>query len=165
MHPTMVPKSASLAQVMGVTNAVTIDADAVGQLTLIGPGAGGNATASAVIADIAEVARGGRAPVFRLPHDKLKSIAPAASGRHEGGFYVRLTVLDRKGAFAAIAARMAEHGISLESIIQKGAPRQRTVPVILITHATRADDVRAAIAKVAEDGVLDAPAQVIRIER
>jgi homoserine dehydrogenase len=165
VHPTMVPKVASLAQVMGVTNAVTIDADAVGQLTLIGPGAGGSATASAVIADIVEVAKGQISPVFRLPHERLQSIAPVPASRHEGGFYVRLTVLDRRGAFAAIAARMSEYGISLESIIQKGAPRQRVVPVILITHATRADDVRAALEKVMEDGVLDGPAQVIRIER
>ncbi len=128
VHPTMVPRTAPLAQVMGVTNAVTVDADAVGQLTLIGPGAGGDATASAVIADIAEVARGGVSPVFRLPNAALSPIAPAPAARHDGGFYVRLTVLDRRGAFAAIASRMAEHGISLESIIQKGAPRQRTVP-------------------------------------
>jgi homoserine dehydrogenase len=165
VHPTMIPKTASLAQVMGVTNAVTIDADAVGQLTLIGPGAGGMATASAVLADIAEVARGSRSPVFRLPQGKLAAIAPAPASRHEGGFYVRLTVLDRRGAFASIASRMAEHGISLESIIQKGAPRQRVVPVILITHATRADDIRAALEKVSDDGVLDAPPQLIRIER
>ncbi len=165
VHPTMVPRTAALAQVMGVTNAVTIDADAVGQLTLIGPGAGGSATASAVLADIAEVARGGLSPVFRLPHGNLTAIAPAPASRHEGGFYVRLTVLDKRGAFAAIAARMAEHGISLESIIQKGAPKQRFVPVILITHATRADDVRAALEKVSMDGVLDAPPQLIRIDR
>jgi homoserine dehydrogenase len=165
VHPTMVPKTAALAQVMGVTNAVTIEGDAVGQLTLIGPGAGGSATASAVLADIAEVARGGLSPVFRLPHGALVPIAPSPATRHEGGFYVRLTVLDRRGAFAAIASRMAEFGISLESIIQKGAPRQRVVPVILITHATRVDEVRAALQKVSADGVLDGPPQLIRIER
>jgi homoserine dehydrogenase len=165
VHPTMVPKSAALAQVMGVTNAVTVNADAVGELTLIGPGAGGNATASAVLADIAEVARGGLSPVFRLPHGKLAAIAPAPATRHEGGFYVRLNVLDKRGAFAAIATRMSEHGISLESIIQKGAPKQRTVPVILITHATKIDDVRTAVGKITDDGVLDGAAQLIRIER
>ena len=92
VHPTMVPRSSAIAQVMGVTNAVTIDADAVQELTLVGPGAGGAATASAVVADIADVARGLKAPPFGLP---LKSLAPlhrAPLQTHEGGYYIRLSV-------------------------------------------------------------------------
>ena len=178
VHPTMVPKTAPLAQVMGVTNAVTIDADAVGQLTLIGPGAGGDATASAVIGDIAEVAKGSAGPVFRLPAAKLEKAPRAAMQRHEGGYYVRLEVLDRKGAFATIAASMAANSISLESILQKGRLGTRggqglagngeanaSVPVILITYATTETAIRAALDTIAADGVLDGSPQVIRIER
>jgi homoserine dehydrogenase len=73
--------------------------------------------------------------------------------------------LDHKGVFATIAGTMAEHNISLESIIQKGAPRQPSVPVILITHATTEHLIRAAVAAIAEQGVLDGPPQVIRMER
>ncbi len=173
VHPTMVPKTSPLAQVMGVTNAVTIDADAVGQLTLIGPGAGGDATASAVIGDIAEVAKGLTGPVFRLPSTQLERAPRAAMQRHEGGYYVRLNVHDKKGAFAAIAARMAQMNISLESILQKGNKNTTkgtglaivSVPVILITHATTEAAIREALENISSDGVLDGSPQVIRIER
>jgi homoserine dehydrogenase len=165
VHPTMVPKSAQLAQVMGVLNAVTINADTVGELTFVGPGAGGGATASAVLADIADVARGDTSPVFGRPSASLEKLAKAPMQRHEGGYYVRLNALDKRGVFAAIAGTMSDHGISLESIIQKGSPRQATVPVILITHATTEHLIRAAVAAIAEKGVLDGEPQVIRMER
>lgn len=165
VHPTMVPKTAQLAQVMGVLNAVSVVGDTVGELTFVGPGAGGGATASAVLADVADLARGETRPVFGRPADQLDKPVKAPMQRHEGGYYVRLTALDRRGVFAAIAGTMAEHGISLESIIQKGAPRQSTVPVIMITHATTEHLIRAAVASIAEKGVLDGPPQVIRIER
>ncbi len=172
VHPTMVPKTAPLAQVMGVTNAVTIDADAVGQLTLIGPGAGGDATASAVIGDIAEVAKGQAGPVFRLPSTRLEKAPRVAMQRHEGGYYIRLQLLNRKGAFAAIATRMAEKSISLESILQKGKmanassrDAETSVPVILITYATTETAIREALEHIASDGVLDGSPQVIRLER
>jgi homoserine dehydrogenase len=165
VHPTMVPKSAQLAQVMGVLNAVTINADTVGELTFVGPGAGGGATASAVLADIADLAAGDTGPVFGKPAGQLEKLVKAPMQRHEGGYYVRLSALDKRGVFAAIAGTMSEHGISLESIIQKGAPGQPSVPVVLITHATTEHLIRAAVAAIAEKGVLDGAPQVIRIER
>jgi homoserine dehydrogenase len=165
VHPTMVPRTAQLAQVMGVLNAVSIKGDLVGELTFVGPGAGGGATASAVLADVADLARGESMPVFGRSADMLEKPLKAPMQRHEGGYYVRLTALDKRGVFAAIAGTMAEHGISLESIIQKGSPKQSTVPIILITHATTEHLIRAAVASIAEKGVLDGPPQVIRIER
>jgi len=165
VHPTMVPKTAQLAQVMGVLNAVSVLGDLVGELTFVGPGAGGGATASAVLADIADIARGERSPVFGRPAAELARLAKAPMQRHEGGYYVRLTAIDKRGVFAAIAGTMADHGISLESIIQKGSPHQPTVPVVLITHATTEHLIRAAVAAIAEKGVLDGAPQVIRIER
>ena len=121
VHPTMVPLSSAIAQVMGVTNAVTVDADAVNELTLVGPGAGGMATASAVVADIADIARGIRSAPFGLPVDHLAAANKSPMQRHEGGYYIRLAVRNHIGAAAAIATRMAEHGISLESIVQRRA--------------------------------------------
>ncbi len=89
--------------------------------------------------------------------------------RHEGGYYIRLSVHDKPGAAAIIAARMAERGISLESILQKGRDHRRTaagaLPVILITYATTERLIREAVAAIAADGVLDGAPQVIRIER
>jgi homoserine dehydrogenase len=175
VHPTMVPKSSAIAQVMSVTNAVTIDADAVRELTLVGPGAGGDPTASAVVADIADIARGTAGLPFGLPVARLEDAARAPMQRHEGGYYVRLAVADRPGAAAAIATRMAQADISLESIVQRrseaaalrdpagrsGAP----VPVVLITYATTETAIRAALEKVTADGHIAEPPQVIRIER
>src|ERR1700753_1263678 len=87
VHPTMVPKTSSIAQVMGVTNAVTIDGEGIPPITLVGPGAGGAATASAVVADIADVARGVRALPFGRPVERLRAITKAPMERHEGGYY------------------------------------------------------------------------------
>jgi homoserine dehydrogenase len=89
--------------------------------------------------------------------------------RHEGGYYVRLTVVDRPGAMAKIATRMGDHQISLESILQKGrGPRgvaAAAVPVILITHATTEQAIRSALDAVQGDGIVTEPPQLIRIER
>ena len=93
----------AIAQVMGVLNAVAIDADAVREITLVGPGAGGDPTASAVVADIADVARGTAGLPFGLPVARLEEAKRAPMQRHEGGYYVRLAVADRPGAAAAIA--------------------------------------------------------------
>jgi len=169
VHPTMVAKSSAIAQVMGVLNALTIDADALGELTLIGPGAGGDATASAVAADLADIARGVILPTFGRPVAALEDAERIPVQRHEGGYYVRLAVVDRPGAMAAIAARMGELKISLEAIMQKRAARDalpsEVVPVVLITHATSESAIRAALDLALKDGVVTQKPQVIRIER
>ena len=170
VQPAMVLKSSAIAQVMGVTNAVTIDADAVHELTLVGPGAGGEATASAIVADIADIARGVRSAPFGRPVASLTSAPQAPMQLHQGGYYIRLSVFDRPGAVAAIATRMAERGISLESIVQRRRPGEDAgpggaVPVVLITHATHEKTVRQALEAVVVDGFLAEKPQVIRIER
>jgi homoserine dehydrogenase len=176
VHPTMVARGAPIAEVMGVTNAIAIDADAVGEITLVGPGAGGAATASAVIADIADIARGRMTPPFGLRVHQLAEPVRAPMQRHEGGYYVRLAVYDHPGAVAAIATRFGEQKISLESILQKGRARQpaasatagsaeSAVPVVLITYATTESAIRAALDAVTVDGHIAEPPQVIRIER
>jgi homoserine dehydrogenase len=175
VHPTMVPKAWPIAQVMGVTNAVNVHAEPVGELTWVGPGAGGQATASSVLADIVDVARGTVVETFGQPVAALEKAERAPMQRHEGGYYVRLSVLDRPGAAAAIATRMAERQISLESIVQRRAPAAKTndpagrsgapVPVVLITYATTEAAIRAAVAAVTSDGHVAEPPQVIRIER
>ncbi len=175
VHPTMVPRSSSIAQVMGVTNAVTIDGEGVPPITLVGPGAGGAATASAVVADIADVARGIRAMPFGRPIAKLKTATKAPMKRHEGGYYIRLMARDLAGTAATIATRLAEQKISIESIVQRhpdGAldlldarGKPSPVPVILITYATTEDAVRRALHAVQQDRVITGRPQVIRIEK
>ena len=169
VHPTMVRKDSAIAQVMGVTNAVTIDADGINPLTLVGPGAGGMATASAVLSDIADIARGVRAAPFGRPTAKLTAVKKAPMQRHEGGYYIRLLARDRPGTAATIAKRLAEQKISLESIVQRHAKGvddgSGSVPVILITYATSEDAMRKALAAVGRDRVISGRPQVIRIEK
>ena len=170
VHPTMVRKTSAIAQVMGVTNAVTIDADAVHELTLVGHGAGGAATASAVVADIADIARGVRSRPLGLPRAALTKVKRVEMQRHEGGYYIRLSVYDKPGAFAGIATRMAERGISLESIVQRGRHSKdgaagAPVPVVLITYATTEKLVREALDAIEADGYVAERPQSIRIER
>jgi homoserine dehydrogenase len=174
VHPTMVPRASSIAQVMDVTNAVTIDGQGIAPITLIGPGAGGAATASDVVADIADVARGVRALPLGQPAASLLATRQAPMRRHEGGYYIRLLARDLPGTAAAIARRLAEQNISIESIMQRrpngaggtvparGAP---SMPVILITYATSEDAVRRAMQAVKKDRVISGRAQLIRIEK
>ena len=168
VHPTMVAKSTAIAQVMGVVNAVTIDADAVHELTLVGPGAGGGATASAVVADIADIAKGVRSAPFGLPSAMLAKADRAPMQMHQGGYYIRLTVVDRPGVMAAIATQMGNRQISLESIVQRSRPGKSAsepATVILLTYATTEHTVREALAAIEADGIVSEKPQVIRIER
>ena len=173
VHPTMVPLDAPIAQIHGVTNAVAIDGDIVGQLVLSGPGAGGDATASAVAGDIADIAKSRpghqHAPAFGVPARHLQPYKQARMRAHEGGYYIRLDVHDRAGVFASLAKRMAEEEISLESIVQHrsktGAEKTDTQTVILVTHRTTESAVRSALKKIEADGHLVSRAQMIRIEK
>jgi homoserine dehydrogenase len=172
VHPTMVPKDSAIAQVMGVTNAVTIDVDGFAPLTLVGPGAGGAATAASVVADIGDIARGVRTHPFGRKTTELATAGKAPMQRHEGGYYIRLMAVDKPGTAATIATRLAEQQISMESIVQRhrgpqgGAKKgSGPVPVILITYATTEDAVRQAMDAVKRDQVISAEPQLIRIEK
>ncbi len=171
VHPTMVPTASVIAQVHGVTNAVAIETDILGELLLSGPGAGGNATASAVVGDIADIAKSRpgfqHGPVFGLPARELRPYKKARMRSHEGGYFIRLTVHDRVGVFAAVAKRMADNEISLESIVQHatGAEAEAQKTVILVTHETTEAAVRKAVEGITKDGHLTDKPQVIRIER
>jgi homoserine dehydrogenase len=168
----MVPKESAIAQVMGVTNAVTVDAAGLSPITLVGPGAGGMATASAVVSDLADIARGVRTPPFGQPAARMTAVRKAPMQRHEGGYYIRLMARDRPGSAATIARRLAQRQISLESIVQRHETRSQDagksgdpVPVILITYATTEDAVHKALAAVRRDRVISGRPQVIRIEK
>ncbi|WP_346896102.1 homoserine dehydrogenase [uncultured Roseibium sp.] len=175
VHPTMVPKSSAIARIDGVLNAVAIDGDFVGEIVLVGPGAGGDATASSVVADIADIARGDETPVLGMPAKDLAEYKRARMRLHEGGYYMRLSVYDRPGAFAEIARGMAEAGISLESIVQRRNPVRSDEsrkaeeglpqPIILITYETTEVAVKEALEVVMLKGVVADKPQMIRIEK
>ncbi|SOC03782.1 homoserine dehydrogenase [Stappia indica] len=174
VHPTMVPRASAIARIDGVLNAVAIDGDAVGEVVLVGPGAGGNATASAVLGDIADIARGLAIPALGRPVGKLSPYKAARMRMHEGGYYIRLAVYDRPGAFAEIARIMAGEGISLESIVQRDRTRRvgdqtphgdTPQPVILITYETTEAAVKRALATISAQNVVAGTPQLIRIEK
>lgn len=175
VHPTMVPKGTVIGEIDGVLNAVSIKSDAL-ELTLVGPGAGGPATSSAVVADLVDLASGRRTHALGRATSSLAKPKRATMQRHEGGYYIRLAAVDRPGTMAAIAKAMAAEKISLESIVQRHqnsrphggddpASASSPAPVVLITYATTEDAVRRAIAAIEKDGVLAELPQVIRIEK
>ena len=172
VHPTMVPLDSVIAQVDGVTNAVALESDILGELLMVGPGAGGNATASAVLGDITDIAKSRpgaqEVPVLGRPAHLLEPYRQAEMQSHEGGYFIRLTVQDRTGVFASIATQMAENAISLESIVQHSkepATPHRPQTIILVTHATMESAVRKAVDAIKREGYLIGEPQVIRIER
>lgn len=174
VHPTMVPLGSPIADVHGVFNAVAVQGDNVGDLMLEGRGAGEGPTASAVVGDVVDIAAGRISPVFGRPAKDLEPYRRARMRAHEGGYYVALDVYDRPGAVAAIAQRMAEQKISLESIIQKpllaearqnAAKNSETMPVVLITHDTMEASVKQALDLIEGDGHIAASPRMIRIEK
>lgn len=176
VSPCLVYKDSAIAEVSGVTNAVAIDGDFSGTILLVGAGAGGKATASAVAGDILDIARGFKVPPFVLPTSELKAHKAAPLDAHYGSYYVRLSLEDKPGMMAAIATRMGDRGISLESIVQHTpvvppvpgatpAPQTKApVSVIIITHETTEEAMRKALETIVSDGKVTERPQMIRIE-
>src|SRR5262249_20550698 len=118
VHPTMVPKETAIAQVMGVTNAVTVDVEAIAPITLVGPGAGVVAPRRAGVWDSGDMGGGWRPAPFGRRSARLSTAKKAPMRRQEGGSYTRLLAVDKPGTAATIAKRLAQQNISLESIVQ-----------------------------------------------
>ena len=146
VHPTMVKSSNPIAKVDGVMNAVGVVGDCVGQTMFYGPGAGGDATASAVIADIIEIARGNRGPMLGykrgLEGERLK-LLPVDN--IESKYYLKLKVLDQPGVLAAVTSELSKEGISISSILQKDSKVQDRVRLLLTTHTCNERDMIKAI--------------------
>ena len=161
VHPCLLARSAPLARVDGVFNAVVIEGDTVGRVMLEGRGAGAGPTASAVVADLIDLARGRATPVWG---GALAEAPPVPMTEHTGCYYLRLMVVDRPGVIADVTAVLRDHGVSLESMLQRGRAPGEAVPVVLVTHETREAAMTAALARIATLGaVLEAPS-LLRIE-
>ena len=151
VHPTLIPESKQLATVDGVLNAVMVAGSAVGELVLVGPGAGGLATASSVCADLVDIARSaaGSGPALGLPAASLSAKAVIAADDIASEWYVRLTVTDRPGVMSNITQTLADRDISIESLVQKAPlPGQTQVPIVLLTHQTRGSVISEAIEEI-----------------
>jgi homoserine dehydrogenase len=164
VHPCMVPVSHPIAVVDGVYNAVVAEGDFVGRVVLEGRGAGAGPTASAVVADLIDIARNRATPVWGAGTAALAQIPAVPMDRHHGAYYLRLMVLDRPGVVAEITGVLRDHAISLESMIQRGRAPGEAVPIVLTTHICQEAAMRGALARIAAlDSVLEPPAS-IRIE-
>jgi len=134
VHPHLVPVSHPLAHVTGSTNAVVAEGNFVGRLLFQGAGAGDGPTASAVVADLIDIARGEFGPPYAMPAASLAAQPAADVGERRGRAYLRFTVPDRVGVLAEIAAAMRDSGVSIESLIQRGAHGDGSVLVAIVTH-------------------------------
>ncbi|MEW5729624.1 MAG: homoserine dehydrogenase [Pseudomonadota bacterium] len=164
VHPCMVPLASPIAKVEGVFNAVVAEGDFVGRSIYEGRGAGAGPTASAVAADIVDIARGRAAPTFGVPVAALKSLPAAAMDRRQGAYYLRLTVVDKPGVLADVAAALRDEQISVEQMIQDARAPGDPVPMVMTLHDTDEAAMNRAIARIAKlDAVGEAP-RIIRIE-
>ena len=151
----------------GVLNAVMISGSAVGEVVLVGPGAGGAATASSVCADIIDVARhpSGKGPAMGLPAAGLSAQPLIASGDIASEWYVRLTVVDRPGVMSDITQVLAGRGISIESLVQKApASGQTEVPIVLLTHIAPESVIKDAVDEIIAFDEVSADFALLRVE-
>jgi len=164
VHPCLVPRDAQIASVEGVFNAVVAEGDYVDTLMMEGRGAGEGPTASAVLADVMDIARGIKIPTFGIRCNDLKPANTASMDHHKGAYYVRLMVVDRSGIFADIATALRDNEVSMESILQQGRAPGEAVAVILTLHETQEVQMLRVIESISGvDGVLEEPV-MIRIE-
>jgi homoserine dehydrogenase len=158
VHPCLVPLAHPLAHVDGALNAVAVEGDFAGRLFFSGPGAGAGPTASAVVADVIDIARGIAGAPFGMPVAALAVLAAADQAAHAGRFYLRLTVADRPGVLAALTAALRDSDVSIESLIQRGHTPTGGVFVVMVTHHAVERQVRAALDRmVASDDLLATP--------
>ena len=172
VHPSLVPAGTPIAEVDGVFNAVGMTGDFVDDLLLQGRGAGAHPTASSVISDIADIARGIKVPAFGVPSDELRPCVRARMRAHEGGYYVAMDLYDKPGSVAFVASAFSDHGISIESIVQRatgsdggGGSDRPVAPFILITHDTLESSMRAVLGQIGDSDFCSGQPRMIRIER
>jgi homoserine dehydrogenase len=162
MTPCLVPTTSPLGQLVGGTNMVVIEGDAVEQIVLRGPGAGEGPTASAVMGDVCDIARGLRLPIFGQPAASL-STAPPANAESPARFYLRMELIDKPGALAKVATALGENGISIDRMRQYDH-ESTNAPVLIVTHKSARPDLDAALAALPATGVVEGTPVALRIE-
>ena len=162
MTPCLVPADSPLGQLQGGTNMVVLEGDSVGQIVMRGPGAGMGPTASAVMGDVIDIARGTRLSTFGQPAKTLATAIPARTSS-AASHYLRMTLVDKPGALAKIATCLGEAGVSIDQMRQYGHSGTHA-PVLIVTHKATRDDIDHAIGLFASTGVLVGAPVAIRIE-
>ncbi|MEW6672974.1 MAG: homoserine dehydrogenase [Thermodesulfobacteriota bacterium] len=170
VHPTMIPIDNILSNVDGTLNALTISADAAGDILLSGHGAGMMPTASAVLSDTVDLARNlmctsaGRVPLLSFQTDRIRRVPVLPVDEISTHYYFRFAALDRPGVLSKIAGILGEHDISIKSVHQKGRKTDGAVPIVMVTHLAREADVKKALSKMSSLDAVSARPVLIRIE-
>ncbi|WP_339107930.1 homoserine dehydrogenase [Thioclava sp. GXIMD4216] len=162
MTPCLVPATSPLGQLSGGTNMVVVEGDSVGQIVLRGAGAGEGPTASAVMGDVADIARGLRLSTFGIPASQLTE-ATAAVATAPASYYLRINLSDKPGALAKVAQALGNAGISISRMRQYGHA-DSAAPVLIVTHKTTSDAIEHAIATFPQTGVVQGDPVALRIE-
>jgi len=171
VHPTLIPQQRLIANVNGVMNAVMVDADAVGPTLYYGAGAGAEATASAVIADLMDVVRtmtsdrDNRVPHLAFQPSRMSDLPILPMEEVETAYYLRLQAADHPGVLADVTRILADQSISIDAILQKSDPASDLVPVIILTDAVQEKQMNAAIAAIEALSDIRGAVTRIRVER
>ena len=162
MSPCLVPAESPLGQLEGGTNMIILEGDQVGQIILRGQGAGESPTSSAVLADIIDLAREIRPPIFGQPAKEL-TLFPPAKSESQTPFYLRLQLLDQPGALSKVAAILGKSDVSIDRMRQYGHDDE-TAPLVILTHKTTRESVDSAVSALPETRVLKGNPVALRIE-
>ena len=170
VHPTLLPECRLLANVNGVMNAVRVNADMVGETLYYGAGAGALPTASAVVADIIDISRllsadsGHRVPYLAFQPGRLQEVHFLSMDEITSSYYLRVQAADKAGVLGSIANILANEGISIEALIQKGVLDNNQAEIVILTHSTVEQNIRRAIARIEAEASVSAPVVMIRME-
>jgi len=164
IQPCLVPEGSKIGGVDGVFNAVQIEGDYVGSSLLVGRGAGEGPTASSVLSDIVDIARGTNIPTFGVPANDLSDPVWIDQGETVGSYYLRLEVLDQAGVIAEVSAILRDHNVSIESFIQHGRDPDAPVALVMTTHEAKQADIKAACDAIKNLNSVSAEPCLMRIE-
>jgi homoserine dehydrogenase len=166
----MIPSSSPIAQVAGVFNAIERVGDAVGEVVLYGQGAGSMPTGSAVVSDVIDLARNllrgasGRVPPASFQPDQRRPLRLRPIQEITALYYLRFMVLDHPGVLSKIAGVLGRHEISISSVLQKGRKDGQTVPVVIMTHQAKEQEVQAALREIDPMPFISEPTTLVRVE-
>ncbi len=164
VHPVLIPKSQMIAKVDGVMNGISVIGDKVGETMYYGPGAGGDATASAVIANIIDIARRGKgSPMLGFTKPLESGLQLADPDNIETKYYIRLEVKDKSGVLAKVSKTLGDKNISIKTMVQKTAKNGNAI-LLLSTHTSKESDIKEALGEIKNSGVVENTPYMIRIE-
>jgi homoserine dehydrogenase len=165
VHPTMIPSSSMIAKVDGVMNAVSVVGDRVGETMYYGAGAGGDATASAVIADIVDIVRGNHGPMLGYKKGLESDMELLFESEIVTHYYLRMSVDDKSGVLAKITNVLEKFDISIESMLQKPHKNEDVVKLLFTTHECQEEKIQAAMLALKKLDCVHGDIAMMRIEK